>query len=90
MDKSIEVIDLLAHLPYIDDKDWSPDGETKMISYVNDLNLTRIGEHWENKRYLFDPLQKELKLPAHVFSLTLGRLYGHWWLLDVLTGMYFC
>lgn len=87
MGKSEEVIDLLAHLPYIDDKNWLWYHDTKPINYTSPLNVMRIGEMYDKKRYLFEPLGEGLELPAHVFSLTDGKLYGRWLLLDTRAGM---
>lgn len=87
MGKSAELIDLMAHLPYIDDKDWEWFPETKPINYLNPLNLRRIDHMWEDKRYIFEPPGDHNHLPDHVISLTVGRLYGKWVLLDVKAGM---
>jgi hypothetical protein len=87
MGKSEEVVDLLAHLPYIDDANWVWFHDTMPINYTSPLNLRRINDNWESKRYLFEP--PEQILPPHVFSLTNGRLYGIWVLLDVQAGMLF-
>jgi hypothetical protein len=85
MSRSEEVIDLLTYLPYIDDDNWLWFHETMPINYTSPLNLRRINEFWESKRYLFEPPQQILS--PHVFSLTNGRLYGVWVLLDVQAGM---
>lgn len=82
--KSDEVVDLLCHLPYIDDDNWEWFHDTKPINYVSPLNLRRIDGNYESKRYLFEPQGQVL--PAHVFSLTNGRLYGVWLLLDIQAG----
>jgi hypothetical protein len=87
MSRSEEVIDLLAHLPYIDDTNWLWFHETMPINYTSPLNLRRINVNWGSKRYLFEP--PEQVLPPNVFSLTNGRLYGIWVLLDVRAGKLF-
>jgi hypothetical protein len=87
MGRSKEVIDLLSHLPYIDDANWHWFHETMPINYTGSLNLRRINDNWESKRYLFQPPQQIL--PPHVFSLTNGRLYGIWVLLNVQAGRLF-
>ena len=74
MGKSNEVVDLLSSLPYIDDRDWGWFHDTRPISYISPLNLRCIDDNYERKRYLVEP--HEQNLPAHVFSLTNGRLYG--------------
>lgn len=87
MGKSDKVVDLLSHLPYIDYDTWEWFHDTKPINYISPLNLRRINDNFDNKRYLFEP--QEQNLPAHVFSLTNGRLYGIWLLLDTQAGMLF-
>lgn len=87
MGKSEAVVDLLAHLPYIDDANWLWYHDTKPINYTSPLNLRRIDSNYESKRYLFEPAGEGLELPAHVFSLTDGKLYGNWLLLDTQAGM---
>ncbi|KUJ07832.1 uncharacterized protein LY89DRAFT_789496 [Mollisia scopiformis] len=81
MGKSEEVVDLLARLPYIDDDNWVWYHDTMPINYTKPLNLRRIKEHYEEKRYVFEP--SGVALPPHVFSLTHGKLYGKWVLLDI-------
>lgn len=86
MGKSEEVVDLLSHLPYIDDPNWEWLNETKPINYISSLNLRRLNGDYESKRYLFEP--SEFKFPSHVVSLTTGRLYGSWLLLDLHAGKF--
>ena len=85
MGKSDEVVGLLSQLPYIDDDNWEWFSDTKPINYTSPLNLRRISGNYESKRYLFEP--QEQNIPAHVISLTNGRLYGIWLLLDTQNGM---
>lgn len=87
MGKAEEVLDLLSHLPYIDSSTWEWFHDTKPINYLSSLNLRRIGEKWEEKRSLFEPAGEDIGVPAHVFSLTDGKLYGTWLLLDTQAGM---
>ncbi|TAQ88674.1 hypothetical protein B7494_g2999 [Chlorociboria aeruginascens] len=84
MGKADEVVDLLSHLPYIDDTNWEWFHDTKPINYISALNLRRIGDSYGSKRYLFEPQGQTL--PPQVFSLTNGRLYGIWVLLDIQAG----
>lgn len=80
------MIDLPAHLPYIDDKNWFWYHDTKPINYTNPLDLRHIDGNYESKRYLFEPAGEGLELPDHVFSLTNGKLCGNWLLLDIQAG----
>jgi len=84
MGKSDEVLELLCHLPYIEDDNWVWFHDTKPINYISPLNQRRIDENWENKRSVFEPLGQDLG--PHVFSLTHGKLYGKWLLLDTQAG----
>lgn len=94
MGKSEEVVDLLCHLPYISDahwfwpdRDWRWLKETKAIDYTSPSNLMRIDGSYESTRYMFQPINQAI--PPHVFSLTIGRLYGTWLLLDLQAGRFF-
>ncbi|TVY37413.1 hypothetical protein LOCC1_G006661 [Lachnellula occidentalis] len=84
MGKSSQVIDILSHLSYIDSPTWEWFHDTKPINYISPLNQRRISENWEAKRYLFEPIGQ--RLGEDVFSLTDGKLYGVWVLLDVKAG----
>ncbi|TVY34491.1 hypothetical protein LSUB1_G006724 [Lachnellula subtilissima] len=87
MGKSPQVIDILSHLPYIDSPTWVWFHDTKPINYISPLNQRRISENWDARRYLFEP--RGQRLGENVFSLTDGKLYGVWVLLDVEAGMFF-
>ncbi|KAF8859994.1 hypothetical protein BDZ45DRAFT_672908 [Acephala macrosclerotiorum] len=82
--KCDEVVDLLAHLPYIDDENWLWYHDTKPINYTSAQSLRLIGGMYKRKGYRFEP--SCMKFPAHVFSLTDGKLYGNWLLLDIQAG----
>ncbi|TVY15679.1 hypothetical protein LARI1_G006815 [Lachnellula arida] len=84
MGKSPQVIDILTHLPYIDSPTWEWFHGTKPINYISTLNQRHINENWEAKRYLFEP--RGQRLGENVFSLTHGKVYGVWILLDVEAG----
>jgi hypothetical protein len=84
--QSAEVVDLLSHLAYIDNANRLWFHDTRTISYMSPLNLRRM-DNYESKRYLFEP--PEENLPAHVFSLTNGKLYGIWLLLNTEASMLF-
>lgn len=89
--KSEDVVNLLSHLPYIETdgaelRIWEMIYETKPIDYISRINLKRLSEQVEEKRYLFEP--NESKIPSHVFSLTNGRLYGSWLFLDLHAGRF--
>ena len=85
MGKSEAVLDLLAHLPYIDAPDWQWFPDTKPINYIGELPLLRLNEFgWEKKRSHFEPWS--IKLPKDVFSLTEGYNYGRWLLVDLKAG----
>jgi hypothetical protein len=85
MGKAEEVVDLLSHLPYIDDDNWEWFHDTKPINYISPLHSRRINNNYESKRYFFEPLEQDVS--AHAFSLTNGKLYGVWLLLDIQAGM---
>ncbi|CZR68625.1 uncharacterized protein PAC_18524 [Phialocephala subalpina] len=85
MGKSEAVLDLLAHLPYIDASYWDWFSDTKPINYIGRLPLRRLNEfRWEDKRSHFEPFS--MKLSKDVFSLTEGYNYGKWLLVDLKAG----
>jgi hypothetical protein len=85
MGKTDAVVDLMSHLPYIDSENWEILHETKPLSYVSRLRLNRIERGKSMQDAFLDPMHQEV--PAHVISLTCGRNYGIWALLDLQAGM---
>jgi hypothetical protein len=83
MGKTDQVVDLLSHLPYVDSSAWEVFPDTEPIDYTSSRSLKRI-----DRNVSLDPPHCEI--PDHVVSLTCGRNYGIWLLLDTNTGMFFC
>lgn len=83
MGKTDQVVDLLSHLPYVDSSAWEVFPDTEPIDYTSSRSLKRI-----DRNVSLDPPHCEI--PDHVVSLTCGRNYGIWLLLDTTTGMFLC
>ena len=82
MGKTDQVVDLLSHLPYLNTTAWEVFPETEPIDYISSRSLKRI-----NRAVSLDPVHQ--KIPDHVVSLTCGRNYGIWLLLDMQSGKLF-
>lgn len=54
---------------------------TQPISYICPKLLTCMDDH---NRYGLDPMHR---IPSHVVSLSDGKKYGVWLMLDIQTGM---
>lgn len=86
--KNEVIIDLLRHLPYIDSN--SP-GTVEIAYQTIAINFNRLAEKkpkqftiGANLEGFYVPVDCEL--PEHVVSLTKGRRYGSWLLLDTKEG----
>lgn len=101
MDKSEEVIELLAHLPYITipytpgqfpgpEEEWCMIGpRTCLIDFHGKSchYLLSLGEDFNSDpKTMCNMLPPWLELPRHVISLTSGLNHGRWFLLDTSDG----
>lgn len=101
MNKSPEVINLLAHLPYIripyiQDQFPSPEEEWCMIAPRTCLidfsgeschSLLSLGKDFNNDpKTVCSMLPPSMETPPHVISLTSGLNHGQWLLLDTSDG----
>jgi hypothetical protein len=78
--KTDVIVDLLAHLPYMDTRDWHVGYDTQPLQYTGD-HVTCTFDHG------FTPITASLspqheKIPEHVVALTYGEKNGSWLLLD--------
>lgn len=82
--KTAEVVGLLKHLPYLTiDRDIEIFNETPVLNYIHLPLLKRMDTDGDD--YRIAPMWE--RIPSHVVSLTIGKKYGVYLLLNMQTSM---
>ncbi|MCJ1307823.1 hypothetical protein MMC25_001471 [Agyrium rufum] len=84
--KSNAVIDLLAHLPYIEDRAWNIGYDSEPLDYVGEMKMREENDLPMAVKDGLEPYTE--KLPNHVCCITFGGQYGSWLLLDTEDGTF--